>query len=369
MHAAHVCGKRRSKENSMKLRCMILAAGVCLAATAAWAVDSVKTTKDTRSISGRIISMTSTEVVVEQTAGKKTIPVNEIATIVYDEDPPQLRTARGFADPDTARYEDALSQLEKIKLSGTPRAEIQQDVDFLRAYCTAQLALEGKEGYTVLGAAKEMKDFIAAHKGSYRWLKANEVFGDLAVAAGNLKAAETYYDQLRKSPFPDYKMRAGILIGRVLMAQGGVANLAAAGKAFDEALAVPGDTDAAKAQRLDATLGKTRLLALGGKSDEAIKAVEPIIAAASREQTETLAHAYNTLGVAYRAAKKPKEALLAFLHVELLYSSTPEAHAEALFNLAALWMELGNGQRAEEAKKSLLQKYGNSLWAKKLPNP
>ena len=195
----------------------------------------------------------------------------------------------------------------------------------------------------MLEAAKEMKEFITTHKGNYRWLKANEVFGDLAVAAGNFKASEAYYDQLRKSPFPDYKMRAGVRIGRALMAQGGAENLAAAGKAFDEALAIPADTDAAKTQRLDATLGKARLLALAGKFDDAIKTVEPIIATASREQAETLAHAYNTLGVAYRAAKKPKDSLMAFLHVDLLYPSVPDAHAEALYNLTIA--VVGNGQR------------------------
>lgn len=345
----------------MKIRSVILAAGVCLAATAAWALDAVRTTKDARSVSGRILSMTSTEVVVETTTGKKTVPVNEISSIIYDEDPPQLRTARGFADPESARYEDALTQLDKIKLAANTRQEIQQDVDFLRAYCRVQLALAGQ--VPVKEAAKEMKDFITNHRGSYRWLKANEVFGDLAVAGGNFKAAETYYDQLRKSPFPDYKMRACVRIGRALMAQ---KDLAGAGKAFDEALAIPGDTDAAKGQRLDANLGKARLLALGGKPTEAIKAIEPIITAASRDQAETLAHAYNTLGVAYRAAKKPKDALMAFLHVDLLYPVAADAHAETLFNLAQLWAEMGNGQRSEEAKKALTQKYGNSLWAKKL---
>jgi tetratricopeptide (TPR) repeat protein len=348
----------------MRLRCAILAAGACLAATAAWGLDTVKSAKDPKPIAGRIVKMSPYEVVVSQTGGEKTIPVNEIVTIVYDEDPSQLRIARGYADPDTARYEDALTQLDKVKPPANIRPEVQQDIDFLRAYCRSQLAFQGK--VPVLEAAKEMKEFVTTHKGNYRWLKANEVFGDLAVASGSYKASETYYDQLRKSPFPDYKMRAGVRIGRALMAQGGPENLVAAGKAFDEALAIPADTEAAKAQRLDASLGKARLLALAGKYDEAIKTVEPIIATASREQAETLAHAYNTLGVAYRAAKKPKEALMAFLHVDLLYPSVAEAHAEALYNLTGLWSELGNGQRADEAKKTLVQKYGSSPWVKKL---
>ena len=76
----------------MRLRCAILTAGVCLAAATAWAIDTVKTFKDPKPIVGTVSSMSPYEVVVDQTAGKKQIPVNDIVTIVYTEDPPPLRT-------------------------------------------------------------------------------------------------------------------------------------------------------------------------------------------------------------------------------------------------------------------------------------
>ena len=62
-----------------------------------------------------------------------------------------------------------------------------------------------------------------------------------------------------------------------------------------------------------------------------------------------MARAYNVLGTAQRQAGRTKEALLAFLHVDILYSSVPHAHAEALANLADLWQQLHRSDRAQRA--------------------
>jgi len=103
----------------------------------------------------------------------------------------------------------------------------------------------------------------------------------------------------------------------------------------------------------------------GGNSDEAIKSVEAIIAKADPENVELHARAYNILGNAYRRAGKKKEALLAFLHVDLLYSKFPDQHAEALANLATLWAEVDKADRAAQARGVLKEKYPDSVWAAK----
>jgi hypothetical protein len=66
-----------------------------------------------------------------------------------------------------------------------------------------------------------------------------------------------------------------------------------------------------------------------------------------------------------RKAGRTKEALLAFLHVDVLYFTTPEAHAEALANLAELWEEVQKPERAVKARQVLQERYGSSPWAKK----
>jgi len=75
-------------------------------------------------------------------------------------------------------------------------------------------------------------------------------------------------------------------------------------------------------------------LAAGGKIDEAVALINDVIAKADPENQELYARAYVALGNCYKAAGKPKDALLAFLEVDLLYPTSPEQHAEALANLA-----------------------------------
>ena len=94
------------------------------------------------------------------------------------------------------------------------------------------------------------------------------------------------------------------------------------------------------------------------------RSIEEVIPDADPEQKELQARAYNALGNCYEKARKTKDALLAFLHVDVLYSTVPEAHAEALSHLVPLWKAVGQEARAREAKQTLQEKYANSKWAK-----
>jgi hypothetical protein len=57
---------------------------------------------------------------------------------------------------------------------------------------------------------------------------------------------------------------------------------------------------------------------------------------------------------------------MAFLHVDVLYSTVPEAHAEALAHLVPLWQAIGQADRARESRELLQQKYAKSKWAKEV---
>ena len=334
-----------------------LAALLCLAVCASgWAFDTVKTTKSTLS-GGQVVKMSPLEVSYERSGVSKEVPVNEITSIIYDNEPSSLQIARIAVA--NGRYEDALTAIGKINLEEVERTEIKQDVAFYKALCDARLALGGSGD--VKAAGKEMLDFVNDAKGSYHWIEANEVVGDLLVAAGNYPVAQTYYTTVGKAPWPDYKMRAGVAVGRALLAQ---KKPEEALKFFESVMAMQGAGELADFQKMAATLGKARCLAASGKGDEAIKMVQDIIAKASPEETELLARAYNTLGGALKGAGKTKEAILAFLHVDVLYFSIPDAHAEALANLAELWNTVHKTERATRARRVLEERYKNSPWAK-----
>lgn len=338
----------------MHKRRMMLAAAICLAASAPGWADVIKKTQG--QVNGDIVGMTAREVTVKLKQGAETkVPVNEIEAIRYSEEPSLLNTARTAID--AGRYEDSVATLERIKLDEVQRPEVKQDVAFYTALAKARLALAGTDEKTIVDAGGSMLAFVRSNANSYHYLQACEIVGDLLVAAGKYSASQEYYGLVAQAPWPEYKMRAAVATGRALLAEGKSGD---ALKSFEQALASSAQGAVADHQRLAATLGKARCLAEGGQSDEAVKLVEDVIARANPEEVELHAQAYNTLGVAHVKAGRAQEALLAFLHVDVLYHKSPKEHIEALQNLVELWTQVQQPERADEAVKVLQERYNRS---------
>ena len=344
------------------LRVMILAAAwLLLTAASGRAVESVETTaKEKPIVRGRIVGITPQQVEVELAnsgGATRQIAVNEIKKVMFEDEPRGLFDARAsIANGD---YGQALERLEKLTAADIGKREtVNTEVEYFKAYCAAELALSGNGDITEAGG--RMLAFVKAHDTSYHYLQACELVGNLLVAKGAYSQAEPYYRKLAEAPWPDYKMRAGIAVGRALLAQG---KAAAAAKAFDEVIANDAAGDLADAQRLMAKVGKARAMASGTQVDAAIGALQKIIDEAPEGDEELHAQAFNALGTALRKARKPQEALLAFLHVDLLYNSNPEAHAEALANLEQLFVELHKPEHAKRIRATLDERYKNSRWA------
>jgi tetratricopeptide (TPR) repeat protein len=328
----------------------------CLVAVGQGA-DRVKLLAGNQS-SGKITEITPTEIHLELGATKKTFAVNEIDTITFDAEPNELAQARIAVH--AGRFGDAVALLSKLGKDDVSRKEIAADVDFYKAYAAVRLALAGDGSKA--DAGRQLFAFEKAHKNSYHYFETCEALGDLFAALGKFDQAETYYNKLAAAPWPDYKLRADVLVGRALVGQKSYDRALAK---FDDVLAADAKGKDAERQKLAATLGKAAALAGNGKSDQAIQSVEQVIAKADPENQELHARAYNILGNCYLAAGKKKDALLAFLHVDLLYARFPEQHAEALANLATLWAEVDKADRAAQAQATLNEKYPGSVWATK----
>jgi hypothetical protein len=334
------------------------------AAAAAWGADTVKTFEKT--VAGRIKGMSGLAVTVEPITGglDQEIPVNEIDVIFYEDEPTLLKTGRTGID--AGRYNDALDALERINAQDITRREILQDLQYYKALCKAKMALNG-EG-DIMAAGKAMADWVKANDGNYHYLAGCEVVGDLLVAAGKYDVAEPYYGQLAKVRWPDYQMRAGVKLGEAQLAAARTADkedekqksLAQALKSFDAVLGMQAGGALAEAEKLAATLGKARCLAEGGKADEAVALATKVIAQGNPEDHELHSGAYTALGIAHRKAGNTKDALLAFLHVDVLYHTSPRDHIEALRNLVDLWNEVQKPERAAEAAAILRERYNRS---------
>jgi hypothetical protein len=345
---------------TMTARLLFTLAIILVLGASARAFDAVKTTKGM--LTGHVVGMDSTKVEFKAstgTAAAKDVPVNTILVIYYEGEPTELKTAKNQAM--AGRYAEALAAIDRIK-EEPRRAEIRQDVEYYKALCTAKLALGGS--LKIADAGRMMKAFADANEKNYHYFDASEMVGDLFLAARLYPQAAEYYSRLDNAPWPEYKMRAGMATGKTLLDQGKAQEALAA---FDKVIATEAEGDSAATQRLTATLGKAGALIALKKTNDAVKLVEEVIKKTDPEDAPLMARAYNLLGKAYRQAgpNHEKEALMAFLHVDLLYSSVADAHAEALANLAELWEQDHKSERAGRARKTLEEKYPDSTWAKK----
>ena len=78
-----------------------------------------------------------------------------------------------------------------------------------------------------------------------------------------------------------------------------------------------------------------------------------------------MGQAYNALGAFYRSKQQDTDAVLAYLHVDLLFASNPSAHAEALYHLSQLWGKLDKPDRGVDAANRLRANYAGSSWAQR----
>lgn len=340
----------------MKICCLVAAIALLGFVAATGQASDRLTTISGKTYIGQVTQVTPVKLVVERNDVSEEIPSIQVQRVDFEGEPLALRTVRGHLAK--AEIQDAAAVLERIEFKTAPRKVVQQDYDFYRAYCAAKLALSG-EG-EIKEAGPKMLAWVNANPTSYHYYEACQILGDLLLALHRYDQASVYYGKLADSPFPEMKMRAGVATGRALLIE---KKAAEAQKAFDGVLAVNAAGDQADLQRLCATLGKARCAVEAGNPDDAIKTVEDIVAKTESDNAEVMATAYNTLGAAYKKAGKNKEALMAYLHVEVLYASSADAHAEALANLIDLWTAMGQPDRANKARRTLKEEYKNSPWA------
>jgi tetratricopeptide (TPR) repeat protein len=310
---------------------------------------------------GTITKISKTDVTLTANGVDRPIPANEIVRITFEGEPNTM--ARVRRDLSEKNYKSALDELKTIDTAGVEREFIKQEIEFSRALCMAQLAMN--EGGDKAAAENALRDFASKFRDSYHFYHAAELAGDLAASAGKYAEAATYYNAVAKVSWDDMRLRGSVALGRMLSAQG---KHAEALQRFDAVVNDPVNTAETQPLKQQAIVGRAVCLAETGKHDEAIEALageKGVIAVNDPKDVELMSRAYNALGTASLKAGKKKEALLAFLHTDLLYFSEPDAHAEALYHLASLWADVNKADRSVDARNTLKQRYAGSVWAVK----
>jgi len=311
---------------------------------------------------GKITAITPLDVTIEKSGVSSKIPVEEIRGVTFFNEPRELNVASHAIA--AGRYETALETLRRIKAADLPAEGVRRDgvvaeVEFMKAQCDAGLAMSGRA--EVSQADQSLRKFRATHSRSFHVPEAIELLGNLYDSTGRYDAARGQFEQLAKAKTPYFVARAAVLVGRTFQEEGAHDQ---AVTQFDKALSTRDRSPTLESVRLDATLAKAVSEAALGKLDGSAARIVQLIAAADGDDVDFLARTYNALGDCYLQAGRDKDALFAFLHVDLLYGEAQEEHAKSLHELSSLWKTAGYADRAADSADRLADKYPGSRWNK-----
>lgn len=349
--------RRKSCGRSVLFSCLA-ACVAALLATPVLAVDTVRLADE--QIRGDIQSMTRDSVVIkpERETTPRSIPTDQIVSIAFDGEPTQMRLL--ISQLEGGNFGGIERTVELISPERINSDAVKAEIAFIQAFASAQNAFAGNEDLEAAG--KAMREYVQTYPQHWRYYTAVQVLGELYSAVGSDDEAISTFALLRDAPSEEIKLNGIMAQAKAMLA---VEKYQEALPLFEEVLAAGANTDQAKARAMAADVGKIACQARLGQSEQGITVLQDVIDEGNSEDAELFAMAYTALGNCYLAEGKNQEALLAFLHVDLLYSSQSRYRAEALYHLSRLWGEVGQGERALQARQTLLSTFGDSIWARK----
>lgn len=331
--------------------------GVALPLSAA---DTI-TRRDGTRVSGQITGGTKTDLTIKPSIGDAVaVPASDIAAIDWDAATADLKL--GITDETGGRLDSALQRVTKSKAeTKSPSDLLRHEFDFVLARINARMALADASKQDATIALLEA--FRKVGSDHFRFYEATNLLGQVKLAKADFAGARTAFEALAQSPAPDYKLAAKIAQGRILMGEG---QNEQAAQTFDEAIGSAGASPAEQARKFEAMLGKARAEAALTKHTEALQVLDDVISKAPADVTALQAEAYVLQGNSLQALNRNKEAVLAYLHVDLLFARESSFHAESLYHMSRLWKTVQFPERGIDAEGKLLASYPNSPWAKKL---
>jgi tetratricopeptide (TPR) repeat protein len=310
-----------------------------------------------RQVRGQVESETTSEVVVQLGGTTIKVPADQVVTIRYDRQSPSFAMAES--------REAAGLLAEAAELFRTAAADSNAEplairaAQFREAEVLTDLALIEPE--RTREAKDKLTKFTRAYPSSRQIASAQECVARLQLNSGDFAGAAASIAALAK--VPNFGDRASVLRTRLLTRQGKNAEAIAE---LDRLIAA---YPKGSAQRRSAALAKAENLAGLKKYKEAEALLREAISSSPAEDATAQAAAYNTLGDCFRAAGRPKDALIAYLHTDLLYAKNKEEHPRALYNIQAIFRELKQDGRADEFAQRLKQEYPRSPWNKNKETP
>ena len=324
--------------------------------------DDTVTTRDGTTYRGMLVSVAPDGIDIEERGVLRKVSVVDLVDLAIDGEPEPLRDARRFMQRRDAPA--AIEELTKISVDDLKGLDprVRDEYDFVRITAHALNA----DAKTVGDWEQQLLQFLQKNARSHRFYEGSEILGDVRARMGKYADAAEAYGNLDRGP-PALRIRSASARASLLMRQGKFPEAIKEFQAAEKIMTSEDDTASVR-QKLEASLGRARCLAQGGKPAEGVAVAKDVILAAQPDEKDLLANAYTVLGTCQRAAGgKDQDAIIAFVTVDLVYSGVPSAHAEALYNLVSLWDASNQPERSRQAAQLLATSYPKSPWTAKLP--
>lgn len=344
-------------------RSLWVVVALALSTSQAFSAEMITRRRD-KPLSGDVTGVSKTEVTVKvKTPKEETIkvPANVVQSITWTGESPEAILAR--ADESGGRYQKAIDAYQKaIQGAKAANALAKVDLEYGIARSRGKLALT--DASQLDEAIKKLEEFRSKQGDHYRFYEAVGLLGQLYLAKKDIAKAQAAFETLGKAPWKESQLASKIAMGRLLLADDKPDE---AVTAFDAVIGQPADGPQEESQRQEAMIGKVRVLLNQKKFEEAQKLLEEVIDKADPEDARVNAEAWLRLGDCLREQGKDKDALLAYLHIDVLYATEKSMQAEALFHLTRLWEKVGQKGRAAEARDKLEgDEFKGSEWARQL---
>jgi tetratricopeptide (TPR) repeat protein len=319
-----------------------------------------RTTKKEMRATGDIQSEAPNKIVIKPNTGAaREIAAADIVDVVY-EVPPRSKldytAARGDERKiDTVKEEErkktideAVRSYQKLlrDLTGEKARPAARHLEYKIARLLGRAAEDQDD--QVDPAIEALQKFRKEHPDSWQISSCARLLARLLLdKKKDFEGARKVYADLAATPSlaRETKQECDLLMARCLIRGKKVAEAA---KLLQDVLkTVPSDDS--QATRVRVYLAEC--LGNSGKLDDAVKQLEELIAKTPDNDLKALA--YNTLGDCYRENNRPKDALWAYLFVDVVYHQDKREHARAVEQLARLFAELGDKERAEQYRERM----------------
>jgi TolA-binding protein len=301
-------------------------------------------------VKGQVQSESPSEVVVLLGATSTSVPTDQIQSIRYEGQSANFQLAE--ARESSGQLSEAAELFKKAATESAGKPYPFQAALIREAEILAELAMV--EPDRVKEAKEKLARFLQSYPTSRHLATARATLARLQLHAGEIAAAEATIAELAK--LPRGAERATVLRTKILAKQG----------KHDEAIAeldklIAGYPKNSPQQRA-ALFAKAENLAGKKQFHEAESLLREVIQSSPPEDAAAQAAAYNALGDCLRAANRPKDALFAYLHTDLLYSKEKEEHPRALHEIVEIYRQLKQDGRADDFAQRLKQEYPRSPW-------